>query len=87
MLDFNESWIFSKDFPITLTYQVNENPSRDSWVVPCGQAGMAKLKVVFRNFAKAPKKCHNQFHFGYSTILLVRYLKLSNITVYYVFVK
>ena len=33
----------------------HENPSCGSRVVPCRQANMMKLIVIFRNFANAPK--------------------------------
>jgi len=46
MSDFNEIWIFSEDKKTHIKF--HENPSRESWVFPCGQKGKAKLKVTFR---------------------------------------
>ena len=53
--DSNETWIFSTDFRKKFEYNFNQNPSSGSRVVACGQTDMTKLKVAFRNFAKAPK--------------------------------
>ena len=35
-----------------------ENPPGESRVAPCGQTGVTKLIVAFRNFANAPKKMY-----------------------------
>jgi hypothetical protein len=49
--------IFSTDFrKIPTNIKFRESPSGGSPVVPCGRTDMAKLIVVFRNFANAPKK-------------------------------
>jgi len=34
----------------------HENPSSWSRGVPCGQTGMTKITITFRNFTKAPRK-------------------------------
>ena len=36
--------------------KLHQNPSSGSRVLPCGQTGLKKLIVAFRNFANAPKK-------------------------------
>jgi hypothetical protein len=57
--DFNETRILT-DFKKIIKYQIHENPSSGSRVVPCGQrdrwTDMMKLTVAFCNFANAPKK-------------------------------
>jgi hypothetical protein len=35
----------------------HENPPGESRVVPCGQTGVTKLIVAFRNFTNSSKNC------------------------------
>ena len=59
--DLNETWISQQMFEKASNIKFQENPSSDSRVVQCGQtdrrADMTKLRVVFLNFANAPKNC------------------------------
>ena len=74
--EFNETWIFSKDFRKYSNISFRENPSSGSRVVPMrtdvGTDGdITNLILVFRNFAKARNK--NSFTVSpecYSTTLV-----------------
>ena len=53
--DSNQFLIFSTVFRKKISkYQMNENPSSGSRVVPCGWTDITNLTVVFLKFAMAP---------------------------------
>jgi hypothetical protein len=53
--DFNKTWIYKTYSRKIFKYQISQNPSSGSRVVPCGQTNMTKLIVAFLNFTNAPK--------------------------------
>ena len=58
--DFNETWIFSKDFLKILKYQISWKSVQ--WQPSCsmqtdGQTDATNLIIAFRNFANAPENC------------------------------
>ena len=62
--DFNECWISRNIFEKFSSIKFPENPSNESRVVPCQtdvRTDITNLIVVFRNFAKAPKKGDQHF--------------------------
>ena len=58
--DFNEAWIFSKDFRKITNIKFHENPPSRNRFVPClqtdGWTDMTKLIFAFHNFANALEK-------------------------------
>jgi len=56
--DFNETWIFAKDFRKIIKYQISCKAVQ--WEPSCSiRTAITRLIVAFRNFAKAPKKLLN----------------------------
>jgi hypothetical protein len=54
--EFNETWIFSTDFPKVLKIKFHESrPVGAELFHADGRTDMTKLIVAFRNFANAPK--------------------------------
>ena len=54
--DFNEPEFSQQNFETYSNKNFHENSSSGSPIVPRGQTDMMKLIVVFRSFAKSPKK-------------------------------
>jgi hypothetical protein len=56
LLDFNHTWIFTRDFQKMLNIIFHENPSSGSRVDWWGRTGVTNLIVDFHNFPNAPNQ-------------------------------
>jgi len=55
LTDFNQIWIFSTDFPKSLTPNFKEIRPQGAALITCGKTVVTKSMGAFRHYANAPK--------------------------------